>query len=117
VGVNLYTTISGGSLASSTLSVIKERNRTKMLPLPNSGGQKVTITGTTNMWDIFGVSREQYLAEPQAYGSSVSGNPAYQLILGCIVVDPEARTTQTVYVDADLAFHSQMWAYVAPPQS
>jgi len=117
VGVSIYNTIGGTSVAGFTLDAIKERNLTKMIPLPSTGEQKVTLSGSTNLWDIFGVTKEQYLAEPQAYGSAVSGNPAYSVQLECVLVDPAARTSASVLVDADLNFKSQLWAYVPPTQS
>jgi len=117
VGVYIYNTIGGSSLAGSTLDAIKEHNRVKMRVLPSTGEQRTIISGSTPIWEIFGISRAQYLAEPQAYGSAVSGNPAYSAILECVVVDPAARTSASVFVEATLNFHTQMWSYDDPGQS
>lgn len=118
VGVNLFNSSNGnGSAYAKTTDVIIERNGTKLRPLPSTGGQVVVMSGVCHPWRLFGITREQWLQNTISYGSATNTTPLAQVFLEVIVVDPEGRTAQNVYVTAELEYDIEFYGYITPLQS
>lgn len=118
VGVNFYNTSNtNGSCAGKSLDIILERNNTKMRPLTSTGSQQLILEGTCHPWKLFGITEQQWMAGTVSYGAGVTGNPLAGVQMEIVIVDPEARTSQNVYVVTELDYRVQFYGLINPLQS
>lgn len=106
-GVQLCAPGDSTGLSGFSIGTVDERNTSIVIPVvPNVVN---TLKFSVDMWDLLGVSRQQYVDDDQYQGTSTS-SPAVLALIMKMAVACRATATANGSVLIRLAFHTQMFA-------
>lgn len=107
------TTVSSGV----SIPRFKELSDQQLVPVNNTGAQVRTLTFYVPIYQILGVTQQQYKNDYTIYGASTAANPSMTAFLDVVAFSTIAGNTDTVRYSVKIVYYTQFSAYVSPAQS
>jgi hypothetical protein len=111
VAAGLYASNQTPNISGASLTTIDQKQMVDMRALNNTGSQSVRITRRVRIWEIEGMSRAQWIADPNfaaAFGTNPANYPVVNLA-SCSWVSG----TPTVNVMIRITYHVEVYGLIA----
>jgi len=117
VGVQFRTDANtGDSAIGKDIDILHERKLCQTIPLSNTGTQRYTFEGYIPIEQLFGITKENLMAQQSTYGANPGNNPATVGYMEVFALNPGA-VTSTVQVTGRLTYYARLSSYLGPATS